>query len=362
MDHIFSSIAEEVRGGQGRVIATHNAVVDLVYSLPLKREEFAKGIVSGEQRFEGDFQKRLGGCGINFALAAAAVGHPYVHFAGFLDQQVVEQLMALSCAGEARIKLEYIMQTVRQNVIVELQDGNMVLKEAEQQEQNLVLISQKLRALEPGSSDWVASCSFRCDVTPLVFEHGENLFLDSGYGQARRAKKMITSLLEFLKQRTRPIREFIIAANETEILNLCSECGICIHSDLPSLAQQLADYVSQVIGHKTKVLLHTSTFSTCIGPGEEKCIVPSLDIVPVRRTNAGDTYGGAFMAAYSVTHDAQKSCFFATAAVAKRLAQDELPTPERTREFLKTARSRTLAFSSWAERPREAPGSRCAAL
>ena len=193
-----------------------------------------------------------------------------------------------------------------------------------------------------GPSDWVASCSFSKTMTFPLLGLSNRFFLDSSYGLERREKMLLTELCSTLKERGIQYSDFIIAANATELDNMGGEFGITVPG-LPDRAKALADALSERSGTRMCVLLQTATYGTVVEPGQAgEWRVPTFDISVKRRTNAGSTFAGAFLAAYDALGDFRPAVFFANAVTAKRLSDDELPNRENVLQFLKAARMKSM--------------------
>ncbi len=341
MEGLFSEICRQVGSSSNRIIATHNAVVDQVYRVPLTAAQFNANKDLGEQRFQGEGTVRLGGGGINFALVSSSLGHRGAGFAGYMDR------CARCMAGRMKkdlglpLGLHPIMSEERRNSVIELIDGNLVFQ-GRSAAPDTRLLSDKIGSLGLRDQDWIASCSFYPEVTTQLLPLSRRLFLDSGYGYSRREAKLMSALMKEASRGS--FRDFIIAANQTEAGNLCSEFGIR-PGPLLSAARELSEELSSRAGTHVSVLLHTSEYSTLSSPLCDPWAVPALEIAPRRRTNAGDSYAGAFLSAFDATGDPILSAFFANAAAAKRLADDELPSRENTADFLRRSRLREVRDS-----------------
>jgi sugar/nucleoside kinase (ribokinase family) len=338
MDSLFSGIGQMVREGGERLVAVHNAVVDVAYHIPLTMEEYRSKLGSMEQRFDGPKVERIGGGGINFALSAASLGVSGAMFVGFMDRCARCLVERIKKASGLRLPLVYNKTGPRRNTIIELDDGNILFHDSAASVFDVPGLMAKLGGLGLGPDDWLASCSFYEPVTFPLLSMGQRLFLDSGYGYPRREKMMASRLVA--RMRECRLRDFVIAANEREMENLASEFGVD-SGPLVSRALRVSKRMSDASGNTVDVLLHTASFSTMAGPMDsEPWAMPSFDVSVRRRTNAGDTFAGAFISAYSATGDPQLSAFFGNAATAKRLADDELPTGENVAAFLRRARLR----------------------
>ncbi len=334
MEALFSEIGREVETASDRLVATHNAVVDQVFAIPLSAMAFNAKKDAGEQRFHGDESVRLGGGGINFALAASSLGHPGAEFAGFMDRCARCMARRMRQENRLRISIHPVMSGERRNAVIELMDGNIVLQGNGRAPDPEPLIAM-VGSLGISGNDWIASCSFYPEVSGPLLSLSKRFFLDSGYGYPRRNALMMSSLVREMALRS--FDDFIVAANQTELGNLCSEFGVP-SGDLALMARRLSMELSARSGSEVDVLLHTADFSTLMSPSSEPWAVPALEIAPRRRTNAGDTFAGAFLCAYDATGDPMLSAFFANAATAKRLADDELPTRENVSEFLRRSK------------------------
>jgi sugar/nucleoside kinase (ribokinase family) len=334
MEDLFSDIGLEVERGGNRIVAAHNAVVDDVYVLPLTREQFRKKFDLGEQRFQGVESERIGGGAINFALTSSSLGHPGAEFVGFMDSCVLGMVQ-----GMTKLPLHYDLTKPRRNTVIELIDDNLLLHDASASRVDSALLSARVRSLGLSSKDWLASCSFYLEVTLPLLDLSSRFFLDSGYGYPRREKGMMSSLMDAMSKRT--FSDFIVAANQTELENLCDEFGI--KGGTLEKASRLSFALSDRSGSRVSVLLHTVAFSTLMDPMEKELwAVPTIDISVKRRTNAGDTFAGAFLSAFDATGNPRLSAFYANSAAAKRLADDELPTRQNVAEFLKRLRMRPI--------------------
>ncbi len=339
MEGLFSDICREVALSSDRLIATHNAVVDQVYAVPMGAAQFNANKDRGEQRFYGDCASRLGGGGINFALVASSLGHPGSAFAGYMDR--CARCMARRIKHEARLKLSIhpVVTGERRNVVVELLDGNLVFQ-GRSDLPDPGPLAERILSIGLSERDWIASCSFYPEITAPLLSLSRRFFLDSGYGYGRRDALMMGALLSEAARRS--FDDFIIAANQTEMGNLCSEFGIR-PGPLPLQARDLSEELSSKAGTRISILLHTAEFSTLASPLCEPWAVPAIQIFPRRRTNAGDSFAGAFLSAYDATGDPMLSAFFANAATAKRLSDDELPTPQNMADFLRRSRLKEAA-------------------
>ncbi len=341
MEDLFSEIALEVRQGRDRIVAAHNAVVDDVYTLPLSRSQFREKFDAGEQRFQGAESERIGGGAINFALTSSSLGHPGAAFAGFMDRCAACMVRRLKRDGGIPLPVYYEATKPRRNTVVELSDDNILLHDAGASRVDPDRLARIIRPLGLSGRDWLASCSFYLEITLPLLELSSRFFLDSGYGYPRREKGMMGSLARAMRGRS--FSDFIVAANQTEFDNLCDEFGI--HGPTMERGVALSGRISEVSGSKVRILLHTMSFSTLFDPADAgPWAVPTVDIPVKRRTNAGDTFAGAFLSAFDATDEPRLSAFYANAAAAKRLADDELPTGQNVAEFLKRVKLRELSL------------------
>lgn len=336
MEDLFSYVCDEVGNSRNRIFAFHNGVVDVVYEVPLTKDEYKEKLDLGEQRFNGKKTVRIGGGGINFALTAAAVGAKGITFVGFMDGEAHALVESIKSRSGIDFPMIWTETGPRRNTILELKDLNILYHDPETaSEASPEKLIAKLNLLKASAEDWLASCSFYEKTTFPLLDYGKRLFIDSGYGYPRREKALLTSLCPML--RSRQLAEVIIGANETELHNIADEFGsgggALVHK-----ARFASDRISERSATNVKILLHTASFSSLVEPGMgEPWVMPCLDTSVLRRTNAGDTFAGAFMAAYNATGNPCLSCFFANAATAKRLATDDLPCRQSMAEFLKRA-------------------------
>jgi sugar/nucleoside kinase (ribokinase family) len=342
METLFSGIRDQIETGSNRIFAFHNGVVDVVYQVPLTKREYLQKLALDEQRFDGKKSVRIGGGGINFALSAASSGSPGIAFVGFLDAEAFALIEEIKRKNGIDFPVVYSETRPRRNTILELKDQNLLYHDPDSSEADPKEMIAKLALLSPRDSDWIASCSLYPHMTFPLLDYSRRIFIDSGYGYPRREKMLMTSLLAALREKR--LSEVIIAANETEVQNISEELGKSKGGALEK-AYFAASKMSAGSGNAVKILLHTSNYSSLIEPDSSPWIVPSLDISAVRRTNAGDTFAGAFMAAYDATKSPEHSCFFANAASAKRLATDEFASKENMRDFLRRSRIREIRMS-----------------
>ncbi|MEW6722244.1 MAG: PfkB family carbohydrate kinase [Candidatus Micrarchaeota archaeon] len=336
MEALFSAICGRIALERGRMFAFHNAVIDDVYRVPLSKEQHIARLARNEQRFNGRACVRLGGGGINFALCAASLGFRGASFVGFMDAEAFALAEKVKRENGLHLPLFRTETGPRRNAIIELDDANLLYHQPD--EADPALLRAKLAMLAPKPGDWLASCSFYENMTFPLLEAGGKLFIDSGYGYPRRERNMLGSLCARLG--AQPLPELIIAANETELDNIADEFGASGPGPVQK-AHAACRIMSGRSGMRIRLLLHTESYSTLADPGSDDLwAVPAFDAEVQRRTNAGDTFAGAFMAAFAATGDAVQSCFFANAAAGKRISSDELPTPENTTEFLKKAKLR----------------------
>ncbi|MFN7991739.1 MAG: hypothetical protein U0R44_06310 [Candidatus Micrarchaeia archaeon] len=336
MDDLFSDIGAIVRGGSNRIVSVHNAVVDVAYQVPLTLAQYKEKLELGEQRFHGPKQERIGGGGINFALTASSLGFPGIVFAGFMDRCARCLVDRIKKAEGIRLPVHSVQTSPRRNTILELEDMNILFHDSSSSVADMKALARMVGGLGLSKSDWIASCSFYENITIPMMDLASRIFLDSGYGYPRREKMMMSRICGPAAERR--LRDLVIAANETEMNNLCDEFGVHGHS-LMDRGPMLADILGARIGGMVKVLLHTMSFTAVFEPGQkDRWAVPCLDISLRRRTNAGDTHAGAFMAAYDATGDARLAAFYGNAAAAKRLADDEMPTQANVAAFLRRSR------------------------
>jgi sugar/nucleoside kinase (ribokinase family) len=340
METLFSGIRDQIETGSNRIFAFHNGVVDVVYHVPLTKHEYIEKLNLDEQRFDGKKSVRIGGGGINFALSAASSGYPGIAFVGFLDSEAFALIEEIKRKNGIRLPVVHSETRPRRNTILELKDQNLLYHDPDSPEADIRELAAKLSALSPDQHDWIVSCSLYPQITFPLLSHSRRIFIDSGYGYPRREKMMITSLIGVLREKN--FSEVIIAANETEIHNISDELGRSKGGALEK-AHFASGKMSNRSGNSVKILLHTASYSMLAEPcTSSSWIVPSLDISAVRRTNAGDTFAGAFMAAYDATESPEHSCFFANAAAAKRLSSDEFASRENMRDFLRRSRLKDI--------------------
>jgi hypothetical protein len=228
----------------------------------------------------------------------------------------------------------------RRNTVIELADRNIILTNGKGSRFDGAELASLVDSIGIRRDDWIASMSFYDLAFPLLGKTGR-FFLDSGYGYHRKKKLLISALIERLKGTD--FRDFIIAANDCELANISAELGKS-GGDMMEKGDFVSRRMSGVTGVRVNILLHTASYSTVFEPeGRDFWVVPTMNVSVVRRTNAGDSFAGAFLPAFDATGDFRLSCFFANAAAAKRLASDELPTRENTRELLRKVRMRKLA-------------------
>ncbi len=335
---MFSDVSQQVEEGSGRIFALHNAVVDEVYHIPLSLDDFKRMLDAGEQRFKGRKEERVGGGGINFALTASSLGFPGIHFVGSMDRYARVLVERIKRDNRLGLPLSVSTSRPRRNTIMEMSGPNLLFHDDSAADADAGELVRRVRQLEPAPSDWVASCSFYPNITFELLPLTRRFFLDSGYGYPRREQKMLTALLDKLKELR--FAEFMIAANDTELENMGQEQGVRCASIMDK-GRYLSSKLSDITGSKVTLLLHTTHFSSLFEPsGAVPWLVPTMDISVNRRTNAGDTFAGAFLPAYDATGDAVLAAFFANAAAAKRLTDDELPTRDNTADFLRRVRMR----------------------
>jgi sugar/nucleoside kinase (ribokinase family) len=343
MEDLFSGIRDQVELASRRIFAFHNAVVDVVYQVPLTKKEYIEKLSLGEQRFDGKKSTRIGGGGINFALSAASAGYPGISFVGFMDGEALSLVEEIKRKNGIDFPIIYSETTPRRNTILELKDDNLLYHDPESQKVNTSSpeaeqkdMIAKLALLAPRDDDWIASCSLYPHITFPLIGRSKRLFIDSGYGYPRREKMMVSALLGVLREKK--LSEVVIAANETEVQNIAEELGKA-KGDALEKGYFAASRMSNESGNPVRILLHTSMYSAFIESGNPcPWIVPSFDISALRRTNAGDTFAGAFIAAYDATGSPEHACFFANASSAKRLATDEFASRENMRDFLRRSR------------------------
>lgn len=340
MDALFGEISERVGDATNKIIAVHNAVVDVVYQIPLTVAEFKKHMDSGEQRFHGPKHERIGGGGINFALTASSLGSKGTIFVGFMDEQIHAFVEMIKRESTIPLPLLVSSAKARRNTIIELVNGNVLLHDASASTIDVADLMRRIKSLEPGHSDWIASCSFYESVTFPLLDLSKRFFLDSGYGYPRREKAMMSRLCQHLAGKS--VSDFIVATNEREVENISGEFG----KEDGSIVEKgffAADQLSNRSGTRVSILLHTAAFSTVFEPdNRDFWVIPCLDIEVKRRTNAGDTFAGAFLPAYDATQAFKLAVAYANAATAKRLADDIFPTSENVAEFLKRAKLRDV--------------------
>ena len=177
MKEIFEAISKD----ETSIVALPNAIIDNVINIPLTAEEYAKRVHSGEARIDCDQVVRIGGGGINFALAASSVGKKRVHFAGFLGPNELELL------GSVNFQIYPIIHKRAGNTVIELSDGNHILsssyKYSNSEIRQLVEMTINLKC------QWIALCSFSMDLAFALLTESNNFFLDSGYGESRKSKE-----------------------------------------------------------------------------------------------------------------------------------------------------------------------------
>lgn len=333
MDDLFSGIGQIIEDGGNKIIALHNAVVDVVYQVPLTMSEYKQKLDFGEQRFQGPKHERIGGGGMNFALTAASLGCCGIGFAGFMDAHSRGLLEKIRKDNGLTFPISWTQTRHRRNTIMELKDTNILFHDSSASVIDVTDLQDKIRKFQLSNMDWIASCSFYDTITFPMLGLSKRFFLDSGYGYPRRENKMMTKLAKAIESKY--FRDFIIAANETELGNIADEFGKK-GGNLIEKGQFVTDKLSDMTGNKINILLHTSFFSTVLSPEDiHPWIIPCIDIEVKRRTNAGDTHAGAFMAAYDATNDFRLAVFFANASTANRLSTDELPTIQNTEQFLR---------------------------
>ncbi|HSB46924.1 MAG TPA: hypothetical protein VLD37_02835 [Candidatus Bilamarchaeum sp.] len=341
MYDLFSMVGERVGSSANRIFAVHNAVVDDVFEIAMTRADFNRCM---GQRFGDESEthrERLGGGGINFALTASSLGHPGAYFVGFMDRCAKCLAERIKKASDIRLPLVYSLTPQRRNSVVELLDDNLLFHNRSSSSVDTGWLAARLRAFSPSGSDWLASMSFYESVTFQLLGISRRFFLDSGYGVSKMNSGLMGRLLSEISGGD--FSDFIIAANQDEFGNLCREFGLGRQDQMEN-ARALASLMSARAGMRIDLLLHEASFSTLVGPDAQgpQWVVPSLEVHVKRRTNAGDTFAGAFLAAYDATGDPALSAFYANAAAAKRLVDDELPNPANAAQFLRMARLRAV--------------------
>ena len=322
-----------MKNSPSRLILTHHAIVDRVWKLPMTVSEYVTKLLSGEPRFVGECNERIGGGGINSALVAASLGKKVV-FAGFADKAAMALIEKIKKECGLNFPLHAIDCGERKNTIFELSNGNHLLKNIAPDHDSKSIVG-RISSLSVSDNDWVVSASFYPHITLPLLDISTNFFLDTGYDATRRAQNLLSLLCDRLNSAPPRNFQFIIGANEREIVNIAEEFGMSVFD-----GQHLAERISERAGTKIQILLHTSEFSTLFDPDvHDSWVVPCFELQAIKRlTNAGDTLNGAFLSALSSGFEHIPALFFAQAAVAKRLCDDELPTPQNTAEFLKTVR------------------------
>ena len=211
-------------------------------------------------------------------------------------------------------------------------------------------------AYAPLSEDWIALSSFDLTVAKHLLGYSGSYFLDTGYGKPRAVKKYLTGnqvsqgLISYVQERQQAgevvPREFIFAANHSELQNICVELGI-ERSDLLQMADSAVKTIAEMMQIQTALFLHHSNFSTFMDGRitGEFWLMPSMQLEKtVRRTNAGDTAAGAFLAAYTVTRDPKVACFLANAAAGLRVSEDQLPTRDNLLQFFANCRTKNVVL------------------
>lgn len=346
-ESIFRTLAS-IATSSGTVIASPNAVIDEVSNVPICTKEFADSILRGEARFNGHFERRLGGGAINFALAASFMGAKSIYFAGFLSHDASDHFF--SNFGTSNLMLLPIIKERQHNTVVELLDGNYILTHLGNGTENYTpaeitqMISKIKSATNLTNSDWIALCSFSLPFIHPLLEFPTNFFLDSGYGNGRKIHKILTAFCNQVRStKSNSNMEIMIAANELEMSNIIAELsdygfGPAQASGVAG-AFSISTFLSSLLNCKVSILYHTADLATLAEPDTDTSniwSIPTFNIPHLaRRTNAGDTFAGCFLAAYRATHDPKSSILLANLATAKRLADNVLPTPTNTQEFLK---------------------------
>ncbi len=342
MEELLDHLISELSKSQSRKVAVHNAVMDQVLHVPLLLEDYLRMTVEGHQRIKSRRTERLGGGAINFALVSSSLGAKGVTFLGFAGEKETELITQYVRDYQLDFDLQIIPAPSRISVVLEFLDGNQVFSDFHNVQEHYAkfvpIFLKRFRAMELSPTDWlVASSFYPFLVFPLINEPSK-LFLDSGYSPIRREANELTALLTHLT--VHPQTEFILGANHTEVGLMADELGVN-GSNVFSQAQAISKYMSDQTGMRASILLHHSDFATVIEPdATDFWFVPTFAISPKRRTNAGDTFSAAFLCAYDSLGNFPLSIAFANLATAKRLCDDELPTPDNLRQFLKRAKLR----------------------
>lgn len=343
MEDIFTNVWAATMEDPVHMVAMHKAVIDRVYEIPLSMAEFTGLLEAEEPRFEGSSIRRLGGGGINFAIVAASLGHPRVTFAGFLGVAEKRMIRQLCTRFALRLKIKDVEIVDQHNTIVELNDGNFILKRKPRETVSMPITSlvDRVRQEPLQPRDWLAFCSaFHLPLVEPLLEAGTRIFVDTGYNYARFKDGLLGRLLDMIKAQPPP--DLVLAANEREFYNLGVEMGYN-GPDAIGRGHRVADAVAERCGVAAKIIVHTARWAALFEPGQsDVAIAPTLDIRPRRRTNAGDTFAPAFLMAYDATGNGPLSCAIANAVAAKRLADDELPTRDNVVQFLRTVRLRAV--------------------
>ncbi|MBI5227455.1 hypothetical protein HY988_02600 [Candidatus Micrarchaeota archaeon] len=342
-----------------RIVGMYNACVDLDFAYPnFSAAEFGATFADEQSQrltaavdLHGTYPTRLGGGGINAALTAASLGYPASHFVGFIG--VIEEFLIgqmITESGIHRIGIHQLSGPSRFNVAIETGTANKILTKPKEYLPRLQEFLDLLKSLNLDPSDWMFTGSFDMDFVLPLSECGHKLFLDTGYSYDKRSRSDLTRFIDGLKRS--PLKELIVAVNNGELALVADELGA--KGDLFSAGYGIVSEIASRIGIPTVLLFHDAHFATVFEPEGTSWLVPTFEISrPKIHTNAGDTFSGAFLAAYLAARNifrdsetaAASAVAFANLAAAKRLSDRELPNPVNMKEFLRRNRMREISIA-----------------
>ncbi|MBI2079622.1 hypothetical protein HYT84_02565 [Candidatus Micrarchaeota archaeon] len=349
MDDLFAKISDLVEASVTTVAAVHHAVTDLVIKLDITLAEYTDRLNRGEARFSPAeaVTERIGGGGINAALVAASLGFKGIHFVGFFGERERTLIEQITASQGVSLDLAYLlMNSSGVNVVIELKDANIVHPISPHHNGATRGFLSKLSSVEHLDRGWVACCSFYPEIVFPLIASGltTSLFLDTGYHDGKRKAELLTAFIGRLRDTS--ISELILAANGAELQNIGSELGLATFSNLFEIGFNASKKLSRSVGKIVSIIVHTGEFAAFFDPTMEGySLVPTFEIEPRRRTNAGDRFTGAFLGALVATGNPELAIFYANAATAKTLRDDVLPTRETTLDFLRTAKLRDVRIS-----------------
>ncbi len=266
-----------------------------------------------------------GGKGANQAVAAAKLGAE-AFMVGYLgndengrilidslkENDVRTNYTIMDSTTQSGLALMLIEETTGKYISYNVMGGNAKITEEQiakaLEEPNLAMILLNLEI--------PLECAYR--TCEMAKEKGIPVFLDAGPAMSIPLERMKGL--------------FIISPNETETKSLTG-----IEPDSDENIQKAAEKLYEM-AEPTYVLLKLGERGAFLYDGKKGEVIPACKVKAIDSTAAGDTFGGAFAAAYCSGKDLKAAIRYAHAAaglcVSRQGGQPSIPTGEEVDAFL----------------------------